>query len=181
MTAGDMITIPEECPAALVPVGTQVTLPAGSKVMVTQQLGGSLTVNVNGNLARIDAADALRLGLTEPVEKPVPSDEIAGPVSEEQVWQVLATCYDPEIPVNIVELGLIYDLEIMPVNGGSRIIVDMTLTAPGCGMGPFIAEDVRYKLQAIPGVVEADVRMVFDPPWDRGMMSETAQLELGLF
>ncbi|MDX8411290.1 MAG: putative Fe-S cluster assembly protein SufT [Mariprofundaceae bacterium] len=177
-----MITIPEDCPAALVPLGTHVTLPAGSQVMLTQQLGGSLTVNINGNLARIDAADALRLGLSEPPDSAAaPLDEITGPLSEDQVWQVLATCYDPEIPVNIVELGLIYDLEIIPGDSGARINVDMTLTAPGCGMGPFIAEDVRYKLQAIPGVVEADVRMVFDPPWDRSMMSETAQLELGLF
>jgi len=181
MTSGDMITILEDCPAALVPVGTQVTIPAGSHVMITQQLGGSLTVNVNGNLALIDAADAVRLGLVEQSVEPEATPEPAGPVSDEQVWQVLATCYDPEIPVNIVELGLIYDMQIVAVEGGTRISVDMTLTAPGCGMGPFIAEDVRYKLMTIPGVTEAYVNMVFDPPWDRSMMSEAAQLELGIF
>lgn len=195
---GEVRRVLRDCDATLIPVGTRITIPQGSDVTITQALGGSYTVNVYGNLARIDARDADALGFEPPSEtapeegaKSVESDQKetgqkqagqAAEVNEEQVWAALSTCYDPEIPVNIVELGLIYHVDIQPVEGGgSRVHVVMTLTAPGCGMGPILVEDVRAKLLALDGVREADVELVFDPPWDRSMMSEAARLQLGLF
>jgi probable FeS assembly SUF system protein SufT len=168
-----------------------VTLQAGEPVVITQALGGSYTVVINGNLARIEARDADALGQA-PAPAPVASSDQSDlsdlsdpshspPVNEEQVFAQLRTCYDPEIPVNIVDLGLVYDLQILPLPaGGNRVEVKMTLTAPGCGMGPILQQDVQAKLSAIPGVKEAAVFLVWDPPWSREMLSEAALLQLGL-
>jgi probable FeS assembly SUF system protein SufT len=177
------IILTRDCEAVLIPAGSKITLQAGEPVVITQTLGGSFTVVIHGNMARIDARDADALGRTPPA--PLPGESSAAPeaatVTEEQVMEKLRTCYDPEIPVNIVELGLVYDLQIQPLPaGGWRVEIKMTLTAPGCGMGPVLQQDVESKVSAIPGVKEAAVFLVWDPPWNRDMLSETAKLELGL-
>jgi len=147
-------------------------------VVIVQDLGGSFTVLVHGNMARIASADADALG-KQPAATPVPT--APGTLTEEQVYQVLRTCYDPEIPVNIVELGLVYDLHILPLpDGGSRVEIKMTLTAPGCGMGPILQQDVESRVLSLPGVKEAGVFLVWDPPWNRDMLSEAAKLQLGM-
>jgi probable FeS assembly SUF system protein SufT len=183
MQENKLITINRDCEAILIPSGTPLLLPKDSVVYITQALGGSYTVNINGNLARIAAKDADALGFeveTDQFAKNQSPDD--GSVDEELVWQQLATCYDPEIPVNIVELGLIYDCSITPIEGGgNRVDIIMTLTAPGCGMGQFLAEDVRSKVMAVPNVTEVNVDLTFDPPWDQSMMSEAARLETGLY
>jgi len=182
MTAhiGEMRDVLRDCEALLIPVGTKVTIPEGSQIMITQALGGSYTVNINGNLARIDSKDADALGL-EIEQQPETPKKADGPVDEDAVWIALGTCYDPEIPVSIVELGLVYHCDIKQVNDGNRVNVVMTLTAPGCGMGPILVEDVRTKLLAVENVTEVIVDLVFDPPWDRFMMSDEAKLQLGMF
>ena len=178
------LTLQRECEAVLIPSGTGIRIPAGSIVLITQALGGSYTVNINGNLARIAAQDADALGfdkneLQPEVNQPGSNN---GNVSEEQVWDQMRTCYDPEIPINIVDLGLIYDCQIIPLeDGGNRVDIVMTLTAPGCGMGQFLAEDVRNKVAHVPNVTEVNVDLTFDPPWDQSMMSEAARLETGLY
>lgn len=180
----DEIILKRNCDAVLIPSGAKVTLQAGEPVVITQALGGSYTVIINGNMARIEAHDADAIGqapasaAAEPTEPTVPGD---ANVTEEQVREQLRTCYDPEIPVNIVDLGLIYDLQIMPLPaGGNRVEIKMTLTAPGCGMGPILQQDVETKVASIPGVKEAAVFLVWDPPWNREMLSEAAKLQLGL-
>jgi probable FeS assembly SUF system protein SufT len=177
------IILKRDCEGVLIPAGTKITLQAGEPVVITQALGGSFTVLIHGNMARIDARDADALGQAPPPA--APAESAAAPetatVSEEQVMQQLRTCYDPEIPVNIVDLGLVYDLQIQPLPaGGQRVEIKMTLTAPGCGMGPVLQQDVETKVSSIPGVKEAAVFLVWDPPWNREMLSETAKLELGL-
>lgn len=175
------IQLQRDCEAIIVPAGESVTLPAGTPGYITQQLGGSFTVFVEGNLFRIDGADADALG-KEPLPKPQLPEGASDEDFESVVWQQLATCYDPEIPVNIVDLGLIYRCEaIKNENGERRLEVDMTLTAPGCGMGDILVADVKSKLMVIPTVVQADVELVFDPPWNQSMMSEAARLEVGMF
>ena len=171
------VIVKRDCPAVLIPAGTAITLQAGVPVVIVQDLGGSYTVLVHGNMARIAGADADALG-KEPPAITVPSEP--GKLTEEQVYQALRACYDPEIPVNIVELGLIYDLQIVPLpDGGNRVEIKMTLTAPGCGMGQIIADEAKRLIEAVPGVAEADVQLVFDPPWNQEMMSEAAKLQLG--
>lgn len=172
-----------DCPAVLVPQGEHVTLPAGSVGYITQSLGGSWTVFVEGNLLRIAGKDADAIG-----KEPPPEIELEAGASDEDVeqlvWKQLRTCFDPEIPINIVELGLVYAAEVNPhpQRPGERLVeVQMTLTAPGCGMGEILVDDVRNKLELIPTVAEADVELVFDPPWNRSMMSEAARLETGMF
>lgn len=176
------ITLLRDCPAVRIPEGSSITLEAGSEVYVTQALGGSVTVNVHGNLARVAAADLDALGMES---EAVPAGEVPGgsdgKVDLDLVWEQLSTCYDPEIPINIVELGLIYRCEVVPVAAGQRVEIDMTLTAPGCGMGPILVEDVRGKVAGLPNVAEVDVDLVFDPPWNQEMMSEAARLETGLY
>jgi probable FeS assembly SUF system protein SufT len=179
----DEIIIKRDCEAVLIPHGSKITIHAGEPVVITQSLGGSFTVLIHGNMARIDARDADALGHTPPAAKPVenPSSPESAAVSEEQIMAQLRTCFDPEIPVNIVDLGLVYDLQILRLPaGGSRVEIKMTLTAPGCGMGPVLQQDVESKVSTIPGVTEAAVHLVWDPPWNREMLSETAKLELGL-
>jgi probable FeS assembly SUF system protein SufT len=169
--------------AAIVPVGTRVTLQKGGQAYVMQALGGSYTVVVNGNMFRIDGKDADALGLEVHV-KPAAATPGVGVTREgleKEVWDTLKTCYDPEIPVNIVDLGLIYDCHLTPVGENSfKADVKMTLTAPGCGMGPMLAQDVQNKLLSLEPIDEANVELVWDPPWNQSMMSEAAKLQLGL-
>jgi len=170
-----------DCPAVLVPQGDPVTLPVGSAGYITQALGGSYTVFVEGNLFRIAGHDADAIGkeVPPPIELADGADETE---VEKLVWQQLRTCFDPEIPINIVDLGLVYEAVVKPVGDGQRTVeIRMTLTAPGCGMGEIIVDDVRSRLEVIPTVAEADVELVFDPPWHAGMMSEAARLETGMF
>jgi probable FeS assembly SUF system protein SufT len=181
----DEIILKRDCEAVLIPAGTKITLQAGEPVVITQALGGSYTVVIHGNMARIDARDADALGQAPPADAAASAETAAAPdssvVTEEQVREKLRTCYDPEIPVNIVDLGLVYDLQIQPMpGGGNRVEIKMTLTAPGCGMGPVLQQDVETKVSAIPGVKEAGVFLVWDPPWSREMLSDAARLELGM-
>lgn len=171
-----LLPVQRDCPARLVPTGDPVTIPAGSFVTLTQSLGGTYTVIVNGNMARIDGTDADALGFEpERLDFAAPAD---GRVDPQQVQQALATVYDPEIPVNIVDLGLVYACEV----GDDGVVrVTMTLTAPGCGMGPVLVQDVQSRVAQVPHVRDVQVELVFDPPWSRDMMTEEAQLELGLF
>jgi probable FeS assembly SUF system protein SufT len=184
-TKGPELILTRDCPALAVPRGMPVTLEAGRAARITQQLGGTFTVLVDGNLYRVAGYDADALGLETPASGPAAGGDGA-PLSAETVeaeaWRVLATCYDPEIPIDIVNLGLVYACEVTPAEDGEgfRIHVRMTLTAPGCGMGTLIAEEVGQKLDAIAGVIDVWVELVWDPPWSRDMMSEAARLQLGL-
>ena len=169
-----------DCAAVLVPQGESVTLPAGSVGYITQSLGGSFTVFVEGNLFRIAGEDADAIG--KPLPEPLLLAEGAGDEEVEKlVWQQLRTCFDPEIPINVVELGLVYACDLEPMADGQRkASIRMTLTAPGCGMGDILVEDVRNKVERVPTIAEADVELVFDPPWNQSMMSEAARLETGM-
>ncbi|MBJ6980088.1 MULTISPECIES: putative Fe-S cluster assembly protein SufT [unclassified Luteimonas] len=175
------VRLERDCAAVLVPQGDEVTLPAGSVGYITQALGGSFTVFVEGNLFRIAGNDADAIGKEPP--EPLQLEEGADDAAVERlVWSQLRTCFDPEIPINIVDLGLVYEANVLHRDDGQRLVeVRMTLTAPGCGMGDILVDDVRIKLEMIPTVVEADVELVFDPPWTRHMMSEAARLETGMF
>jgi len=179
MTAQErtILTTTRDCPARLVPVGDRLTIPAHSFVTLTQSLGGNYTLTYNGNMVRVDGTDADALGL-EPLAlefEPCPD----GAIREDQVREALHTIYDPEIPVDLVNLGLIYKVAIDQDAG--RVDIRMTLTAPGCGMGPVLVGDVEYRVALVPNVKEVRVELVFDPPWSREMMSEEAQLETGMF
>jgi probable FeS assembly SUF system protein SufT len=174
-----------DCEAVQIPLGNVVTLPAGTMVDITQTLGGNYTVQTAGGLFRIAAKDVSALGIEpsrslmeEVCHKP---EGPAGPVDEKLVWDTLKTCFDPEIPVNIVDLGLVYDLVIEPApSGNSKLRVKMTLTAPGCGMGTVIASDARQKLLYLPGVEDAEVDIVWDPPWHQSMITADGRRILGL-
>ena len=172
-------TVARDVAAREIPSGTPITLRAGDPVIITQSLGGSYTVMTPvGFLARIDGKDADAIG--EPV---VAADAAAqsGKSTEELVWDQLRTCYDPEIPVNIVDLGLVYGCTLTPLpDGGQKVDVKFTLTAPGCGMGDVLREDIKTKLLTVPDVRDADVQVVFDPPWSLQMMSDAAKLQLGM-
>lgn len=167
----------QDCPARRVPDGTPVTIPRNSFVSITQALGGNYTVVHEGQMLRVDGTDAANLGLQpETLSFPPPTDDR---ISEEQVWQALGTVFDPEIPVDLVNLGLIYNVDI---DHDSHIVkIEMTLTAPGCGMGPVLVGDVEYRVKKVPNVKDVIVDLVFDPPWSRDRMSEVAQLETGMF
>jgi len=189
-SAGDTITTTRDVDAILIPLGTPVTIPAGAMVLITQELGGTYTVSVSGNLARIEGKDADALGLIDSPNEPEEMAEVLktdapvaeGPVDEQAIWDVLKTCYDPEIPVNIVDLGLVYDVHVVETDeGANHVDIVMTLTAPGCGMGPFIVDDVRAKTLGVEHVSDVDVQLVFDPVWDRSMMTDEARLQLGMF
>jgi probable FeS assembly SUF system protein SufT len=176
----ERVELLRECNAIQVPLGSPVALEKGLEVMITQSLGGSFTVQVPayGGLYRIAGKDADALG-----KKPedAVSEVAASGDLEAMVWEQLKTCYDPEIPVNIVDLGLVYGMEIAPIDGGSnRVDVKMTLTAQGCGMGASIAIDARQKLLSLPGVAEANVDLVWDPPWNPQMISPEGRERLGL-
>ena len=173
------IQLTRDVEAVQIPGGHAVTLEKGWDVVVTQSLGGSFTVQVpsHGGLFRIAGGDADALGKEPVAAAPV---EAGGGDLEQQVWGVLRTCYDPEIPVNIVDLGLVYDLRIAPADGGNRVDVKMTLTAPGCGMGTSIAADARMRILALASVSDADVQIVWDPPWSPQMISPEGRERLGM-
>ena len=183
MNNHEPVTLTRDVEAAVVPAGTVVTLLAGESAFITQSLGGSYTVIVNGNMFRIENRNADALGL-QPELSPAEKVGKAGTREEleKQAWDQMKTCYDPEIPVNVVDLGLIYGCAFDSMGGESyRVNVKMTLTAPGCGMGPTIQQDVQNKLLCIEGIDEANVELVWEPQWSRDMMSEAAKLQLGLY
>ena len=173
----ESIRLLKDVDAYMVPSGDEVKLLAGNLVKITQALGGNYTVIMNGNMVQIreENADALGMEITTPKASP----NFSGDVTQ-QVWDQLKTCYDPEIPVNIVELGLIYDLNVFGPEDNKKVEIQMTLTAPGCGMGPVIAEEVDRKVNGINGVNNVKVDLVWEPMWNRDMMSEEAKLELGM-
>ncbi len=172
-----MVVALQDCPARLVPAGTKIIIPKDTFVTITQDLGGNYTVAVNGNMARVDGTDAASLGLkAERLFFHKPSDD---QISEEQVWDALRSIYDPEIPVNLVDLGLIYDTKINQKD--KTVDITMTLTAAGCGMGPVLVSDVKYRTEKVPNVELVNVELVFEPPWSREMMSDEAKLETGMF
>ena len=158
------------------PTGDPITIPRGAFITLTQSLGGSFTVVVNGNLARIAGADADAIGLrVEPLT--FADSDTPNVVDTAHVWHALRSVYDPEIPVNIADLGLIYAVRVED----DKVDIDMTLTAPGCGMGPVLIEEVKDRVRQVPNLTDVEVALVFEPPWSRDMMTEEAQLELGVF
>ena len=178
----EMVALERDVEASVVPSGTRVTLEKGESATITQSLGGTFTVVVNGNMFRIDGKDADALGKesvassSEPLGRAETEEDL-----EKQVWDQMKTCYDPEIPVNIVDLGLIYDCHVENLESDSnKVNVKMTLTAPGCGMGPAIQADVENKILCVETIDEVDVELVWEPIWGREMMSEAARLELGM-
>ena len=179
----ELAKVERDVEGLLIPTGVHVDIPAGTDVTIFQSLGDSYTVNINGNLVRIAGKDGDALG--KPVieeEELIQSDNVPeGQVDEDLVMTQLRTCFDPEIPVNIVDLGLIYSCDILPKDNGNLVKITMTLTAPGCGMGDVIVADVKNKIAKVPNVTDVEVEMIFDPPWDRSMVSEEAKLTLGLF
>ena len=176
----ELITVERDCEAILIPSGDPIKLVKGTHVRITQALGGDYTLFVNGNLGKIVGDDADAICKVKEEEKSDVQKHSGEPVEEEQVWTQLRTVYDPEIPVNIVELGLIYDLQINNKKEGSFINVKMTLTAPGCGMGPIIAQDVEMKIKNLSFVEDILVEVVWDPIWNQDMMSEESRLKLGM-
>jgi probable FeS assembly SUF system protein SufT len=176
-------TLTRDCESILIPSGAKTMIPAGTPGVITQTLGGSYTVATYQGLARIAEKDLDALGLEKPAtngaEKPASSS--TGEVDEKMVWDQLKQCFDPEIPVNIVDLGLVYDCQLTQrPEGGTKVDVKMTLTAPGCGMGPAIAHDAQSKILTIDGIDEADVQLVWDPPWNQSMISEAGRMKLGM-
>jgi probable FeS assembly SUF system protein SufT len=179
--ASEPFVVNREVRAVVVPAGTEIKLQAGQAGYITQALGGSFTVYLDGSLFRIAGEDADAIG-----KEVVKGPELPPNATEEDirklVWDQMRTCYDPEIPINIVDLGLVYECEVKPSEDGTRSVsVRMTLTAPGCGMGEVLVADVRDKVERIPTVRTVDVELVFDPPWDQSMMSEAARLQTGMF
>lgn len=174
------VILQRDVEAIMVPAGIPVTLRTGKTGFITQALGGSFTVYVEGNLFRIAGKDAEALG-----KEPMISPELPPNATDEDVkqlvWEQMRSCYDPEIPINIVELGLVYTCEINHTPEGERVAdIKMTLTAPGCGMGEVLVQDVKDKVELVPTVARADVELVFDPPWNQTMMSEAARLQTGM-
>ncbi len=180
MNQNTSVELTRDCSAVQIPAGTSTTLPSGTTVHIAQTLGGSYTVQALGGLFRIAPQDGDALGFEAP--KPTePTSAAAGSVDEKLVWDTLRTCFDPEIPVNIVDLGLVYDMKLTAKQGGvADVEVKMTLTAPGCGMGPAIAGDAQVKLLSLPGVEDAHVEIVWDPPWHHSMITPQGRKILGL-
>ena len=173
------IVLSRDCEATEVPYGGVQVLPAGTSVRITQSLGGAYTVTTGqGSMMRIEAKNADALGLAS---EPKEAQAAPGQFSEKLVWDRLKTVFDPEIPVNIVDLGLIYTCRIAPAEGGGhKIEIEMSMTAPGCGMGDVLRSDIERKLSELPEVREVHAQIVFDPPWNPGRMSDAAKLQLGL-
>jgi probable FeS assembly SUF system protein SufT len=173
-------TLSRDVEVAAIPYGDKITLTSGATLYITQSLGGSYTAMTDhGYMVRIEGKDADAIG--EEPTKAVTEADLEGRKLEDVVWDQLKTCYDPEIPVNIVDLGLVYKCEVTPVEGGGdKVSVTFTLTAPGCGMGDYLKQDIERKLQALPGVKEVDVQVALDPAWNQSMMSDAARLQLGL-
>jgi probable FeS assembly SUF system protein SufT len=180
MIKNQEIILKRDCEVIQIPSGEKVLLEKGTPVFVTQALGGTYTVSYARGLARINSKDQDALGVEVKEETSAEAQSATGEVNETQVWDQLKTVYDPEIPVNIVDLGLVYSMEIKKEEKGHRVDVKMTLTAPGCGMGPTIAADAREKVLQVAGVLEADVQLVWDPPWNPGMISEAGRMKLGM-
>lgn len=182
MKMSDVAILRREVEVITVPYGEKMKLLPGQEVLVTQAMGGSFTLNVMGNLVYLDAKNADAIGRA-PIE--LPSDKVVinegDEINESLLWDQLRTIYDPEIPVNIVDLGLIYDMSFRRLASGNyHVGIQMTLTAPGCGMGPVLVKDVEDKLKLIANIEQVDVVLLFDPPWNTEMMTEEAKLELGL-
>jgi probable FeS assembly SUF system protein SufT len=175
------VILSRDIDATMIPAGTPVKVPEGTEVTITQALGGTYTIMGPGLMARVSGKDADALGFAKDEAKPALTPEQTGPVNVDAVWEQLKMCYDPEIPVNIVDLGLVYDCQVTPLpEGGNRVDVKMTLTAPGCGMGGVIASDAEQKIRDVPGVSDVHVEVVWDPIWNQSMMSDAARLQLGL-
>lgn len=180
MSLSTSVQLSREVTAIAIPAGTPHSLPKDTEVFITQELGGAFTIHANGLLYRIEGKDADALGRTSPADISAEKGEVAE-LKEEAVWETLKTCFDPEIPVNIVDLGLIYDLDKSRLpNGKYKILVKMTLTAPGCGMGEVIAQDARQKILSLPSVEDAVVEIVWNPPWHQSMITQEGRLALGL-
>ena len=192
MENNEQVILTRDCEAILIPYGDKVTLRKGDEGTITQDLGGSYTLLIRGSLLRIDGKDADAIGKELISEKEV-DDKIAAiaakldretdhpEVKDKLVWEALKTCYDPEIPENVVDLGLIYSSKLTPnENGGTNVEIKMPLTAPGCGLGDVLADDARQKISQVPGISDVTVELVWDPPWDRSMISEAASLQLGM-
>ena len=178
MSDNNFIKISKDCDGILIPSGDQVKLKKGTPVKITQSLGGYFTLYVNGNLVKLDGKDGDAIGQKINVEN------VHGDITkfdENLIWNQLKTCYDPEIPVNIVDLGLVYNTDIQEEDDGVNIMIQMTLTAPGCGMGPVIADEVKQKLSSLSGAKSVDVELVWEPQWNQDMMSDAAKLQLGLY
>jgi probable FeS assembly SUF system protein SufT len=173
MIKNDTIEVTRECEAMLIPSGVKVTIQKGSLVMITQALGNSYTVYVNGNLARVAGKDGDALSMVILDEPDI--NDFPGSI-EDKVWELLKTCFDPEIPVNVVDLGLVYECKVED----ATVAIKMTLTAAGCGMGPVLVADIEEKIRRIKEVTDVKVDLVFDPPWNRSMMSDVAKLQLGM-
>ena len=180
MGASEPITLSRACEVIEIPSGTRATLPAGAVVRIMQSLGSGYTVATDrGHMVRVDAKDTDALGISNPTVQ-MPTVEEGTTFSERMVWDQLKTVYDPEIPVNIVDLGLVYSCDIAHLEqGGNRVHIKMSMTAPGCGMGNVLKADVQSKLSRLPSVKEVQVEVVFDPPWHPGLMSDAAKLQLG--
>lgn len=175
------IIVRRDCEALMIPSGEKLTLVSGSTVWLTQSLGGSYTIMTDrGYMARLEGKDGDAIGMAQanPTQEPASADDAQD--LEQKVWQQLKSCFDPEIPVNIVDLGLIYDCSLTSLDGGYRVAVRFTLTAQGCGMGEVLKRDMEAKLLAIPGVREADVALVWDPPWSQSRISPAAKQQLGM-
>jgi probable FeS assembly SUF system protein SufT len=176
------VTFSRSAEAIMIPSGEKVLVPIGAQATITQSLGGTYTVITDrGLMVRVSGQEVEAIGKTPQDVVGVHLEELTPEKLEEMVWDALKTCYDPEIPVNIVDLGLVYLCELEEADGAKNVKIKMTLTAPGCGMGPVLASDVKSKVEALPGVKQADVEVVFDPMWDRSMMSEAAKLQLGMY
>ena len=176
------VTFSRNADAVMIPSGERVLVPTGAHGTITQSLGGAYTlITDRGLMIRVSGKEVEAIGKTpENVPETPQGEAVTAEKLEELVWDQLKTCFDPEIPVNIVDLGLVYLCELEDTDGGKNVKVKMTLTAPGCGMGPVLAHDVKSKLESVPGVKSADVEVVFDPVWDRSMMSDAAKLQLGM-
>lgn len=183
MNMREEVTFSRNAEGIMIPSGEHVLIPNGSQATITQSLGGSYTlITDRGLMVRVSGREVEAIGKTpQDVPDVKQGEEVTPEKLEQLVWEQLKTCYDPEIPVNIVDLGLVYLCEVTPADdGGQNVKVKMTLTAPGCGMGPVLAHDVKQKIESLPAVKSADVEVVFDPVWDRSMMSDAAKLQLGM-
>ena len=177
----EQVIVERDCEATLIPFGNKITLKKGEEGHITQALGGSYTVMIRGNLVRIEGKDADAIGKIPEIQPWLEETKTDGRVNEKAVWEAMKTCYDPEIPVNVVDLGLIYSCKLSDNDKtGSNVDVKMTLTAPGCGMGDMIANEVKQKIEGISGIAEVNVELVWDPPWDQNMINESARLQLGM-
>jgi len=188
MTSGNQasITVVRDCTAVQIPSGRPMVLRAGEHVELVQTLGGSFTIQSDqGYLARVAGSDGSALGLNDAELTEIDIEDASqesGPFDPESVIEELKTVFDPEIPINVVDLGLVYACDASPLPDGThRVEIKMSMTAPGCGMGDVLAEDARAKVKAVPGVSEVSVELVWDPPWDMSRMSEAARLELGMW